>query len=151
MRTISKFISETYIYINTIPGLNNSPNKLYIGGTHTLDRGHHDGCRMRSRKCLPFRSTWFHLWISCCLVICVSLFHVIVLSFGFWVFIVPLFDCLVSVIFTSDKSKHRNCMHKITLVYVRIEWDFWQWIYLIYYKMYCNRYCPLFSIILSAT
>jgi len=22
----------------------------------------HDGCRMRSRKCLPFRSTWFHLW-----------------------------------------------------------------------------------------
>jgi len=25
-------------------------------------RGHHDGCRMRSRKCLPFRCTWFHLW-----------------------------------------------------------------------------------------
>jgi len=30
----------------------------------------------------------------------VSLFHVIVLSFGFWVFIVPLFDCLVSLLFT---------------------------------------------------
>jgi len=27
-------------------------------------RGHHDGCRMRSRKCLPFRSTWIHLWFS---------------------------------------------------------------------------------------
>jgi len=27
-------------------------------------RGHHDECRMRSRKCLPFRSTWFHLWFS---------------------------------------------------------------------------------------
>jgi len=27
-------------------------------------REHHDGCRMRSRKCLPFRSTWFHLWFS---------------------------------------------------------------------------------------
>jgi len=26
---------------------------------------------------------------SCCPVICVSLFHVIVLSFGFWVSIVP--------------------------------------------------------------
>jgi len=25
-------------------------------------RGHHDGCRTRSRKYLPFRSTWFHLW-----------------------------------------------------------------------------------------
>jgi len=23
-----------------------------------------DGCHMRSRKCLPFRSTWFHLWFS---------------------------------------------------------------------------------------
>jgi len=31
---------------------------------HSLIRhgGHHDGCRMRSRKC--FRSTWFHLWFS---------------------------------------------------------------------------------------
>jgi len=27
-------------------------------------RGLHDGCGMRSRKCLPFRSTWFHLWFS---------------------------------------------------------------------------------------
>jgi len=26
--------------------------------------GHHDGYRMRSRKCLPFRSTWFHIWFS---------------------------------------------------------------------------------------
>jgi len=28
------------------------------------NRRHHDWCRMRSRKCLPFRSTWFHLWCS---------------------------------------------------------------------------------------
>jgi len=27
-------------------------------------RGHHDGCRMRSRKCLPFLSTQCHLWFS---------------------------------------------------------------------------------------
>jgi len=27
-------------------------------------RGHHDGCRMRCRKFLPFRSTWFHRWFS---------------------------------------------------------------------------------------
>jgi len=27
-------------------------------------RGHRDVCRMRNRKCLPFRSTWFHLWFS---------------------------------------------------------------------------------------
>jgi len=26
--------------------------------------GHHDGCRMRSRKCLLFPSIWFHLWFS---------------------------------------------------------------------------------------
>jgi len=33
---------------------------------HSLIRhgGHHDGCCMRSRKCLPLRSTWFHLWFS---------------------------------------------------------------------------------------
>jgi len=33
---------------------------------HSLIRhmGNHDECRMRSRKCLPFRSTWFHLWFS---------------------------------------------------------------------------------------
>jgi len=33
---------------------------------HSLIRhkGHHDGCRMRSRKCLPFRRTWFHLCFS---------------------------------------------------------------------------------------
>jgi len=25
----------------------------------------HLGCRMRSKKCLPFQSTWFHhLWFS---------------------------------------------------------------------------------------
>jgi len=24
----------------------------------------HDGCRMWSKICLPFRSTWFHLWFS---------------------------------------------------------------------------------------
>jgi len=27
-------------------------------------RGHHDGCRMRNKECLPFRSTRFHLWFS---------------------------------------------------------------------------------------
>jgi len=27
-------------------------------------RRHHDGCRMWSRKWLPFWSTWFNLWFS---------------------------------------------------------------------------------------
>jgi len=53
-----------------------------------LHRGHYDGCRMSSRKCLPFRSTWLYK-VSCCLVICVSLFNVIFLSFVFWVLIDP--------------------------------------------------------------
>jgi len=35
---------------------------------------------------------------SCCPVICVSLFYVIVLSFNFWLFL--LFDCFVSIFFT---------------------------------------------------
>jgi len=29
-----------------------------------LHMWNHDGCRMWSRKCLPFQSTWFHLWFS---------------------------------------------------------------------------------------
>jgi len=46
---------------------------------------------MRNRSCLPFRSTDFTSGFhrgSCCPVICVSLFYMIVLSFGFWVLIV---------------------------------------------------------------
>jgi len=46
---------------------------------------------MRNRKCLPFKNIWFVLGfhrVSCCPVICVSLFQVIVLSFGFWLLIV---------------------------------------------------------------
>jgi len=51
-------------------------------------RRHHDRCRMWSRKCLPFRSTW------------VSIFYVIVLSFGCWVLIVPFVWLLVIYIFS---------------------------------------------------
>jgi len=43
---------------------------------------------------------------SCCPVVCVSLFHVIVLSFEFWVFL--LFDCLVSIFFTVIHVKNMN-------------------------------------------
>jgi len=43
----------------------------------------------------PDFTSGFHR-VSCCHVICVSLFHVIVLSFGFFL----LFDWLVSIIFT---------------------------------------------------
>jgi len=54
-------------------------------------RGHHDGRRMWSRKCLPFRSTWFYPWFSwrfmlschlCLLISCDSLV--------FWIL---SFDC----------------------------------------------------------
>jgi len=38
---------------------------------------------------------------SCCHVICVSLFHVIVLAFGFWVLIVPFVWLLGIYIFSS--------------------------------------------------
>jgi len=39
---------------------------VVISTFHSLirHRGHHDGYRIRSKKCLPFRSTWFHLWFS---------------------------------------------------------------------------------------
>jgi len=51
-------------------------------------RGLHDGCRMRRRKSYPYGehnfTSDFHRR-SCCPVICVSLFHVIVLSFLLWV------------------------------------------------------------------
>jgi len=54
---------------------------------HSLIRymGHHDWCRMRSRKCLPSGAPDFTFCFhrsSCYPVICVSLFHV--LYFGFW-------------------------------------------------------------------
>jgi len=45
-------------------------NILVMSTFHSLIR-HHDECRMQSRKCLPFCH-------------CVSLFHVIVLDFEFW-------------------------------------------------------------------
>jgi len=39
---------------------------IVIGTFHSFirHRGHHDVCCMRSRKCLSFRITWFHLWFS---------------------------------------------------------------------------------------
>jgi len=38
---------------------------VVVSTFHSLMRRRgHDGCRMRSRKCLPFRSTCFHLWFS---------------------------------------------------------------------------------------
>jgi len=49
---------------------------------------------------------------SCCPVICVSLFHVSVLSFGFWVLIVPFLWLLGISIFVW--------MHTFILVYVFI-------------------------------
>jgi len=41
---------------------------------------------------------------SCCPVICVSLFHVIVLSSGFEFWLFLLFDCLVSIFITYSNS-----------------------------------------------
>jgi len=46
----------------------------------------------------PDFTSGFHR-VSCCPVICVSLFHVIVLSFVFWVLIVPFVWLLVSIYF----------------------------------------------------
>jgi len=37
---------------------------VVIGTFRTTYGGQNDGCHMRSRKCLSFRSTWFHLWFS---------------------------------------------------------------------------------------
>jgi len=35
-----------------------------MGVSHSLfrSRGHHDGCHMQSRTCLPFQNIWFNLW-----------------------------------------------------------------------------------------
>jgi len=41
---------------------------------------------------------------SCCPVICVFLFHVIVLSFDFEFWLFLLFDCLVSIFFTLKET-----------------------------------------------
>jgi len=53
-------------------------------------RGHHDTCGTGNAYAsgVPDCTSGFHRG-SCCPVICVFLFHVIVLSFGFGVFIVP--------------------------------------------------------------
>jgi len=53
--------------------------------------GHHDGCRMRSRKCLPFRSTWFRLWFSWRFVLSCHL-CLLVSCYGL-VFCLLSFDC----------------------------------------------------------
>jgi len=56
------------IYLSDNPWLMTSVGHdiVVMSTIHSLirHRGHHDGCRMRSRKCFPCRSTWFHLWFS---------------------------------------------------------------------------------------
>jgi len=79
---------------------------VVISTFHSLirHRGHHNGCRVRSRKCLPSGAADFTSGFhrsSCCPVICASLFHVIVLSFWFWVLIAPFVWLRgISILFT---------------------------------------------------
>jgi len=75
---------------------------VVVGAFRSLVRreGHHGGCRMRSGSACPSGAPDFASGFhggSCCPVICVSLFHVIVLSFEFLLFL--LFGCLVSIYF----------------------------------------------------
>jgi len=76
---------------------------VVVSTFHYLMRhgGHHDGCRMRSGKCLPFRSAWFHLWFSwkfvlschlCLLVSCDGLIFWLFLLFAWYLYFLP-FNC----------------------------------------------------------
>jgi len=75
-------------------------------------RGHHDWCHMRSRKLLPFRSTCFYCFyrVSCCPIICVSLFHV--LSFGLITWYLYIFYHLLG-----------SWIHKQLLIVERFAYD----------------------------
>jgi len=59
-------------------------------------RRYHDGCRMRSRKFVPFRSAWSHLWFSWRFMLsCHLCLHVLCDSLVFWIL---SFDCSVCLI-----------------------------------------------------
>jgi len=62
-------------------------------------------CTYKFASGAPDFTSGFHRG-SCCPVICVSLFHVIVLSFGLCVLIVPFVDCLVAIFFTFLPFQH---------------------------------------------
>jgi len=62
------------------------------------------GATCGARNAYPSGASGF-LRGSCCPVICVSLFYVIVLSFGLCVLIVP-FVCLVSIIFFTSVMRY---------------------------------------------
>jgi len=67
--TLKKFLVVTIIWYSLI--VCQWPPWLMI-----RHLGLHDGCRMRCRKCLPLRSTWYHPLVF----ICVTLFYEIVFS-----------------------------------------------------------------------
>jgi len=69
----------------------------------------------------PDFTSGFHR-VSCCPVICVSLFHVIVLSFGFWVLIVPFVWLSCISIYCSCSS---HCWHWCCSLFCAcISWSF---------------------------
>jgi len=69
----------------------------------------HDGSRICSRVCLPFRSTWFHLWfsyrfmLSCYLWLLISCNCVV-----FWI----LLDCIISLYFVVIWDRVLEHTHK---------------------------------------
>jgi len=76
---------------------------FFMSAFHSLIRhkGHNYGCCTRSRKCLPFWNTWFHLWfskrfmLSCHLCLFNSCIFLV-----FWIWSLFLwFDCLVFLYF----------------------------------------------------
>jgi len=84
-------------------------------------RGHHDGSRMRSRKCLPFRSTWFHLWfskrfvLSCHLCLLFSCYSLV-----FWVLIVPCVWLLGIYMFYLDRKSFTWTVSCSAYIYIYI-------------------------------
>jgi len=63
---IFQYTLKVAVSVNTMANDICTPRYCCISKFHSLirHRGHYDGCRMRSRTILPFRSTWFHLWFS---------------------------------------------------------------------------------------
>jgi len=103
---------------------------IYIFYFHPLIRhmGHNDGCRTRSRKCLPFRSTWFHLrfsfrfMLSCLLISCDSLvFWILSFYCSFSLIAWYLYFLLHTAVFTATFAGGHPSGH-ICNIWGVVEW-----------------------------
>jgi len=82
----------------------------------------HDGCRMWCRICLPFQSTWFHLWFSWFMLSCYLCLLILCNCDVFWIW----FERMVSLYFVvilrpSMRKKKEGC--KLVINAVLFQWS----------------------------